>query len=76
MISTSRYQELRFEAATMGDLRLSTHDSRNRPATPENIEGHGLAVDYNSDNPNSPTFSPYATYYPQFDMADPIDSAL
>jgi hypothetical protein len=57
----------------MGNMR---HDSRNRPATPENIEGHGLAADYNSDNPNSPTYSPDSSSYTQFDMADPIDSAL
>jgi hypothetical protein len=57
----------------MGNMR---HDSRNRPATPENIEGHGLAADYNSDNPNSPTYSPDSSSYTQLDMADPIDSAL
>lgn len=52
------------------------HDSRDRAATPEHIEGHGLAVDYNSDNPNSPTYSPHIAKNPFFNMADPIDSAL
>ena len=62
-------------ATTMGEC---VHDSRNRPATPEHscIEGHGLAADYNSDNPNSPTFSPYTAQCPPHAMADPIDSAL
>jgi hypothetical protein len=52
------------------------HDSRCRPATPEHIEGHGLAADYHQDNPNSPTYSPDAASYIQHNMADPIDSAL
>jgi hypothetical protein len=54
------------------------HDSCNRSATPEreHIEGHGLAADYNSDNPNSPTYSLTASSNSRFSMADPIDSAL
>jgi hypothetical protein len=57
----------------MGDF---LHDSRERSATPEHIEGHGLAADYNSDNPNSPTFNPNTTPNTYDTMADPIDSAL
>ena len=57
----------------MGDF---PHDSRYRPTTPEHIEGHGLAVDYHQDNPNSPTYSPYTSSDLQDMMADPIDSAL
>jgi capping protein beta len=59
----------------MGGL---VHDSRIRCATPEqeHIEGHGLAADYDSDNPNSPTYSLTASSHSRFSMADPIDSAL
>jgi hypothetical protein len=60
-------------AAKMGDF---LHDSRERSATPEHIEGHGLAADYNSDNPNSPTFNPNTPPNTYDTMADPIDSAL
>jgi hypothetical protein len=54
------------------------HDSRARAPTPELscIEGHGLAADYHSDNPNSPTFNPHTAQYLPHTMADPIDSAL
>ncbi|KAH4911062.1 hypothetical protein HBI80_022790 [Parastagonospora nodorum] len=52
------------------------HDSRNRAPTPDSIEGHGTAVDYNSDNPNSPTYSPISSVLSYHSMADPIDSAL
>lgn len=52
------------------------HDSRDRAATPDHMEGRGLAADYNSDNPNSPTYSPHIAKNPFYNMADPIDSAL
>lgn len=64
------------KSSDVGKMGEFVHDSRDRAATPEHIEGHGLAVDYNSDNPNSPTYSPHIAKNPFFNMADPIDSAL
>jgi hypothetical protein len=58
----------------MGDFG---HDSRSRPATPEHIEGHGLATGYeHPENPNSPTYNPAKVTALHELMADPIDSAL
>jgi hypothetical protein len=66
-------KDISIQQPDMGEFR---HDSRNRPPTPDSIEGHGIAVDYNSDNPNSPTYSPLSAVISYHSMADPIDSAL
>lgn len=52
------------------------HDSRDRPTTPEYMEGHGLALGYDHiDNPHSPAYDPIKAIFLRA-MADPIDSAL
>lgn len=52
----------------MGDMG-QLHDSRDRPTTPDSIEGRGLQVShYTGTCASSPEF-PHT-------MADPIDSAL